>query len=302
VKRGSGVGNLTATASKTEAMANGADGVSRYLALTTYRRDGRPVTTPVWAVALDGRIYVFTATSTGKAKRVRATGRVRFAPCSMNGRRILGEWREGTGRVVAADTREQEPDRPRKRGPKRGPNPPSKTVPTGHTASHRARGTRRNETPGPARDFDVWRAKEMVDRGRIELQTPGFSVPVPCLSQRDDSRVEGETRERWVRPHFPGRGSHLRRTRAARRSSAQSTSCAPGGGPSPGRWLPPYDASPIAFTASGFSSDETSPAGLPRYVARITRRMILALRVFGRSRVNSSFSGFSALPIAWATR
>ena len=76
-----------------------AHGDSRYLALTTYRRDRRPVTTPVWAVALDGRIYVFTARSTGKAKRVRATGRVRFAPCSMNGG-ILGAWREGTGRVV----------------------------------------------------------------------------------------------------------------------------------------------------------------------------------------------------------
>jgi PPOX class probable F420-dependent enzyme len=47
-----------------------------------------------------GKIYVFTARSTGKARRVRATGRVRFAPCSMNGRHILGEWREGTGRIV----------------------------------------------------------------------------------------------------------------------------------------------------------------------------------------------------------
>jgi PPOX class probable F420-dependent enzyme len=81
-------------------MANAAHGDSRYMALTTYRRDGRPVTTPVWLVALDGKIYVFTSNSTGKAKRVRATGRVRLAPCSMNGRRILGEWREGTGRVV----------------------------------------------------------------------------------------------------------------------------------------------------------------------------------------------------------
>jgi uncharacterized protein len=81
-------------------MANATHGDPRYIALTTYRREGRPVTTPVWLVALEGRIYVFTANSTGKAKRVRATGRVRFAPCSMNGRRILGEWREGTARVV----------------------------------------------------------------------------------------------------------------------------------------------------------------------------------------------------------
>ena len=33
------------------------------------RRDGRPETTPVWAAALGGRLYVFTGGSTGKAKR-----------------------------------------------------------------------------------------------------------------------------------------------------------------------------------------------------------------------------------------
>jgi hypothetical protein len=32
-------------------------------------------------------------------------------------------------------------------------------------------------------------------------------------------------------------------------------------------------------------------------VARITRRMIFALRVLGRSRVKSTLSGLSALPI-----
>jgi PPOX class probable F420-dependent enzyme len=81
-------------------MANVSPDAARYIALTTYRRDGRPVTTPVWLVALEEKFYVFTASNTGKARRVRATGRVRFAPCSMNGRRILGEWREGTGCVV----------------------------------------------------------------------------------------------------------------------------------------------------------------------------------------------------------
>jgi len=90
-------------------MANATPDDSRYIALTTYRRDGRAVTTPVWAVSLDGKIYVFTASSTGKTKRVRATGRVRFAPCSMNGRGILGAWREGTGRTRRSRT---EPWRP----------------------------------------------------------------------------------------------------------------------------------------------------------------------------------------------
>ncbi len=81
---------------------------ARYLALTTYRRDGRPVTTPVWAAPLDGNLYVVTAGSTGKALRLRATGRVRFAPCSRSGRRILGDWRDGSGRVVQDEQRHGE--------------------------------------------------------------------------------------------------------------------------------------------------------------------------------------------------
>jgi uncharacterized protein len=83
-------------------------GDSRYIALTTYRRDGRPVTTPVWSAPLDDKLYVITARSTGKARRVRATGRVTFASSTMNGRRILGEWQEGTGRIVEDEPRRSE--------------------------------------------------------------------------------------------------------------------------------------------------------------------------------------------------
>ena len=83
-------------------------GDTRYLALTTYRRDGRPVTTPVWAAPLNGNLYVVTARSTGKVRRLRATDRVRFAPSNMNGRRILGAWHEGSGRVVEDEQRRGE--------------------------------------------------------------------------------------------------------------------------------------------------------------------------------------------------
>ena len=76
--------------------------------LTTYRRDGRPVTTPVWAASLNRNLYVVTARSTGKARRLRATGRVRFAPSNMTGRRILGEWQEGSGRVIEDEQRQGE--------------------------------------------------------------------------------------------------------------------------------------------------------------------------------------------------
>ena len=86
-------------------MANATPANSSYIALTTYRRDGRPVTTPVWSAPLEGNLYVVTAESTGKARRLRATGRVRFAACNRSGRHILGEWHEGTGRIVQDEAR-----------------------------------------------------------------------------------------------------------------------------------------------------------------------------------------------------
>jgi PPOX class probable F420-dependent enzyme len=94
-----------AAAVEAETMATVMPEDSRFFALTTYRRDGRPVTTPVWAVPLDGKLYVVTAKSTGKVRRVGATGRVRFAPCNVSGSRVTGEWREGTGRVVQDESR-----------------------------------------------------------------------------------------------------------------------------------------------------------------------------------------------------
>lgn len=83
-------------------------GDTRYIALTTYRRDGRPVTTPVWAAPLNGNLYVVTARSSGKMRRLRATDRVRFAPSNMNGQHILGEWHEGSGRLVEDEQRRGE--------------------------------------------------------------------------------------------------------------------------------------------------------------------------------------------------
>lgn len=75
-------------------------GDARYLALTTFRRDGREVTTPVWVVHLRDRLYVGTTTDTGKVKRIRANGRVRYAPCNASGRKLLGPWHEGRARLV----------------------------------------------------------------------------------------------------------------------------------------------------------------------------------------------------------
>ncbi|MFF2369943.1 PPOX class F420-dependent oxidoreductase [Agromyces sp. NPDC058110] len=58
----------------------------KYVSLTTFRKDGTPVPTPVW-FALDGdRIVVQTPAGTGKLKRLRRDARVTVAPCDMRGR------------------------------------------------------------------------------------------------------------------------------------------------------------------------------------------------------------------------
>lgn len=71
-----------------------------YIALSTFRRDGREVATPVWFVKLGGRVYVGTLAHSGKARRVRATGSVRFSVCNHSGRRRSGPTYQGTARIV----------------------------------------------------------------------------------------------------------------------------------------------------------------------------------------------------------
>ena len=59
----------------------------KYLLLTTFRRDGTPVPTPVWVAALpDGKIGFTTSSDTGKVRRLAHTSRVTLQPCDSRGR------------------------------------------------------------------------------------------------------------------------------------------------------------------------------------------------------------------------
>jgi hypothetical protein len=85
---------------------------ARQVLLTTYRRDGSAVGTPVH-VAVDGdRAYVRTFTPSGKVTRLRREPRAEIAPCTLRGRatgpalavtvRFLGgEEADRAGRLVA---------------------------------------------------------------------------------------------------------------------------------------------------------------------------------------------------------
>jgi uncharacterized protein len=74
----------------------------QFLRLTTFRRSGEGVPTPVWFAAVDGGLGVFTAADAGKVKRLRRDGRVRIVPCSYKGR-PKGEEREARARLVTGE-------------------------------------------------------------------------------------------------------------------------------------------------------------------------------------------------------
>jgi PPOX class probable F420-dependent enzyme len=62
----------------------------RYLSITSYKRDGQGVVTPVWFVVRDGRLLVETDAASGKVKRIRHNPQVQVAVCTASGR-LRGE-------------------------------------------------------------------------------------------------------------------------------------------------------------------------------------------------------------------
>ncbi|MFI6430907.1 PPOX class F420-dependent oxidoreductase [Rhodococcus oryzae] len=60
-------------------------GAAKYVLLTTFRKDGSAVPTPLWA-ALDGdRLLLWTVTDSWKVKRIRRNPQVTVAACDVRG-------------------------------------------------------------------------------------------------------------------------------------------------------------------------------------------------------------------------
>ncbi len=70
--------------------------------LTTFRRNGLGVNTPVGTVASQGNLYFMTATATGKVKRLTNNPHVTVAPGTFKGE-ILGPAIEGTARRLSGE-------------------------------------------------------------------------------------------------------------------------------------------------------------------------------------------------------
>lgn len=58
----------------------------KYVLVTTFRRNGTPVATPVWVVRDGDELVIWTEKNTGKAKRIRNNGEVELAACDLRGR------------------------------------------------------------------------------------------------------------------------------------------------------------------------------------------------------------------------
>jgi PPOX class probable F420-dependent enzyme len=77
----------------------GKAGTAKYVRLTTFRKDGTPVASPLWA-ALDGdELLMWTVTDSWKVKRLRRNPAVIVQACDARGKQTFGEPVRGTAVV-----------------------------------------------------------------------------------------------------------------------------------------------------------------------------------------------------------
>ena len=80
----------------------GEAGTAKYVSLTTFRKDGTPVATPLWA-ALDGdRLVLWTRTESWKVKRIRRNPAVTVQACDARGGKLFGEPVAGRAEILDA--------------------------------------------------------------------------------------------------------------------------------------------------------------------------------------------------------
>ncbi len=70
-----------------------------YISLTTFRKNGDGVPTPVWFVRDGDKLYVYTQAHSGKVKRIRNNGQVTVAACDVRGN-VHGEPIAAQARVL----------------------------------------------------------------------------------------------------------------------------------------------------------------------------------------------------------
>ncbi len=72
---------------------------ARYIRLTTFRKNGIAVPTPVWFGEANGKLYVMSRSDSGKCKRLRNNPKVRIAACTIRGK-VTGPEFDATARIL----------------------------------------------------------------------------------------------------------------------------------------------------------------------------------------------------------
>jgi len=74
----------------------------KYILLTTFRKDGTAVPTPVWFAEDNGKLYIKTRADAGKTKRIRNNSQVRIAPCTIRGK-VTGPECAASARILPSE-------------------------------------------------------------------------------------------------------------------------------------------------------------------------------------------------------
>ena len=74
----------------------------KYISLTTLRKNGVKVATPVWFGEDGDKLYVMTRSEIGKTKRIRNNPQVTVAPCTIRGK-VTGPESAATARILPLD-------------------------------------------------------------------------------------------------------------------------------------------------------------------------------------------------------
>jgi uncharacterized protein len=70
----------------------------KYINILTYKKNGDGVSTPVWFIHKDNKIYIRTSNQSGKVKRIKNNNNVSYALCNISGK-IKEEWHSGVAKI-----------------------------------------------------------------------------------------------------------------------------------------------------------------------------------------------------------
>jgi hypothetical protein len=74
----------------------------KYISLSTFRKNGAAVATPVWFGEEGDKLYVMTRSDMGKTKRIRNNSQVKVAPCAIRGK-VTGPEFPAVARILPAE-------------------------------------------------------------------------------------------------------------------------------------------------------------------------------------------------------